>query len=166
MIHLKKVDIAKDAFIYQASKEADYKECYETQLIKGNISMKKCLIAFFYNPKWVALLYKLRKILVRPFGLITDDNPTKINIDVQKGDKCSFFEVLERNETEIVLFGTDKHLEAWCAIQYDLYPDQHYVLRCSTLVKYHNRLGKVYFFLIRPFHYFVIRDLLNRICKN
>ncbi len=164
MVRLKQVKIAKGAFIYDPSRNSDYKECYQTELVRGAVSMKKCLAAFLYTPAWLSFLYKLRAVLVKPFGLKTEQVVNK-NTDVQKGDRFAFFEVLERNDTEILLYGTDKHLEAWCAIEYELCPEDSYVVRCSTVVKYHNLLGKIYFFIIRPFHYFVIRALLNRVCQ-
>ena len=36
----------------------------------------------------------------------------------------------------------------------------------TTVVKYHNLLGKVYFFFIRPFHALICKWLLKRAARN
>ena len=35
-----------------------------------------------------------------------------------------------------------------------------------TVVKFNNRLGRLYFFFIRPFHKVIIRSMLKRVAKR
>ena len=45
-------------------------------------------------------------------------------------------------------------------------PTQCQSIRITTVVKYHNSLGKVYFFFIRPFHALICKWLLKRAARN
>ena len=36
----------------------------------------------------------------------------------------------------------------------------------TTVVKFNNRLGRLYFFFIRPFHKVIIRSMLKRVAKR
>ena len=56
----------------------------------------------------------------------------------------------------------DKHLDAYISVRIDGSKSVY----VNTLVKYNNRLGKVYFFVIRPFHGLVIRSSLKRAIKS
>ena len=162
-MRMEKVDIAECSFIYDVSQEANYTECYQSKVNNGKITLESCLLSLLYKPQWVKILYKLRNVLVKPFGLkaTTGSNATP---NVQKGDKFVFFNVLERNEREILLFANDKHLEAWFSIQYDVNQDCS-VVTFATVFKYHNLMGRIYFIIIKPFHYLIIRDLLSRTCN-
>lgn len=163
---MRKIEIDESSFAYEVSRNVDYKECYEVGPFNQGISMKNCLELFFANPRWIDWLYKIRSVLVKPFGLSADTYYAEPNTDIKKGDKCGFLQVLEYTENEILLFGTDKHLEAWCSVYCKPSANGLYVIKCSTMVLYHNLLGKVYFTLIRPFHYLVVCSLLQRIQKK
>ena len=45
-------------------------------------------------------------------------------------------------------------------------PDGVRRISISTAVQYHNRLGRIYFALIRPFHRIIIRRMLRRIASS
>ncbi|WP_321424186.1 DUF2867 domain-containing protein [uncultured Bacteroides sp.] len=160
---MEKVDIAERSFIYDVCRKADYVECYQSKANKGTITLELCLSSFLVEPKWVTFLYKLRNTLVKPFGLETT---TELNIDpnAQKGHNFGFFKVLERSEQEILLFANDKHLEAWFSLQHEANQEIS-VVKFATVVRFHNLMGKIYFSIIRPFHYLIIRNMLARVCE-
>lgn len=160
---VKRANIAKQSFIYELSLKADYLECYQTVLNNKSISLEACLSSFTAQPKWVDFLYKLRNTLVKPFGLDTPIHKVA-DVNPQKGEKLGFFDVLERSETEILLNANDKHLEAWFSIKTESNQNQC-VVKIITVVAFHNLMGRIYFFIIKPFHYLIIKDMLNRICR-
>ncbi|WP_159431298.1 DUF2867 domain-containing protein [Bacteroides ihuae] len=160
---MEKIDITEHSFIYHVCQSADYVECYQSKASKGTITLESCLSTLLFEPKWITLLYKLRNLLVKPFGLETNMESKK-DLNAQKGEKVSFFNVLERSEREILLFADDKHLEAWLSFQYEVYQET-YIVKLATVVKFHNLMGRGYFSIIKPFHYLIIRDMLARICN-
>jgi len=160
---IERTTIPMQSFIYGFSLSADYSECYQMSTDKKSITLESCLSSFSFQPKWVDFLYKFRNILVKPFGLETSTDEVT-NINPQKGEKLSFFDVLERSETEILMHATDKHLEGWFSLQYEPYRNKHIVM-FATVVTFHNLMGRIYFYTIKPFHYLIVKDLLCRMCK-
>ncbi|MDR0814888.1 MAG: DUF2867 domain-containing protein [Bacteroidales bacterium] len=103
------------------------------------------------RPKWVKLLFKLRHILVKPFGLKTDNGG---NADVQK----------TANETVMQL--KDKHLTAEMSVHIKAATDNQLTICVSTVVHFHNKLGVIYFFVIRPFHKIIVRSVFKNAVEN
>jgi hypothetical protein len=70
--------------------------------------------------------------------------------------KMAFFKVEKRTATDLLLSNEDKHLKAllWITIQ-----DQE--VKVITLVKFKNRFGRVYMFVIGPFHKLIVSRLLK-----
>ncbi|MDO8065265.1 MULTISPECIES: DUF2867 domain-containing protein [unclassified Janthinobacterium] len=64
-------------------------------------------------------------------------------------------------KTELVVGGDDKHLDfrIWISIQPSLKGSE---VTVSTLVKINNLFGRVYLFIIMPFHKLLTRSLLER----
>ena len=86
---------------------------------------------------------------------------------VQGGD--GFTDLIKEKDEGQVTFGkSDKHLEFQVLLQCDIpdAPTQCQSIRITTVVKYHNSLGKVYFFFIRPFHALICKWLLKRAARN
>ena len=133
---------------------ADYTDTFERELIGRNAVTPDMLIqaVFLHPPRWVGGLMKLRNVLVKPFGLKND------------GLETHFTEMIRcRNDRETAFGMNDKHLcfyaSAWCSEK----TGDRQKIGVTTVVKYNNTLGKVYFFVIKPFHKLIIRSLLNRI---
>ena len=109
-------------------------------------------IAFNQLPSWIIRLLKVRNSIVKPFGLNTNRRITDM--------EC------ERNQHEIIFGMSDKHLTFYVSLWCKVSEANSQTLRITTIVKYHNRLGKLYFFVVRPFHKVIIRSLLERVEKR
>lgn len=102
----------------------------------------------FALPVWVTDLLKLRNFLfVKPFGLNTGSHeiPT-----------------LFISNNEIVVGEDDKHLYFRISV---LKKENHAgaEIYLTTIVKFNNRWGRLYFMLIKPFHKVIVKTLLKRI---
>lgn len=106
-------------------------------------------MAFNQFPVWINWLLKLRNKIVKPLGL----------------DTASRFSdsVCERNVTEIIWGMPDKHLNFYVSMWCGEHQDGKQELQITTVVKYNNWFGRVYFFIIRPFHYIIIKSILKNI---
>jgi hypothetical protein len=146
---------------------ADYVDVYKrnvlgsSQLTPDNILVNVWTV----QPKWVDFLFRLRNILVKPFGLETGSND-KFNRDlaaaIRSGESLETVNILHKNENETIMQLKDKHLTAEMSIHIENLSDNRKNISAITLVHYHNKLGVAYFFLIRPFHKIIVRTLLNK----
>ena len=136
----------------------DYTDTFKCTVQEGiTFSPDDLQIAFWTEmPGWVNALMKLRNLLVKPFGLQVDGrSAAKVEASIRNSETYRFFSVAAKNKNETVVLLTDKHLNAWMSILID--GNNVYAI---TLVKYNNRLGRVYFFVIKPFHKIVVRSAL------
>ena len=103
-------------------------------------------------------LLSLRDGIVAPFGIKTSSSLLKDAVR----EKIYFFPVVHRTSTEVV-GEVDVHLDFQASILLGkALPDGRQELILTTVVHCHNRLGRIYLFLIRPFHGVVVRDFMRR----
>lgn len=97
-------------------------------------------------PPWVKTLLKLRHYLVvKPFGL-------------QSGTRE--IQTLISNRREKVIGEDDKHLYYRISI---LKSGTFDALYLNTVVTFNNSWGRLYFYLIKPFHKQVVKSLMKRL---
>lgn len=136
---------------------ADYSDSYsldvssDAKLCPGELLES----VFSDTPRWVNGLMKIRNAFVAPFGLKT-------------GESRNVFRkaIVEKSEQEAVLSNDDKHLIFTVSLSVISRPDGIRRICISTAVQYHNRLGRIYFALIRPFHRIIVRHMLRRIVSS
>ncbi|REE99133.1 DUF2867 domain-containing protein [Thermomonospora umbrina] len=112
------------------------------------------------RPAWLTGLFKVRDAAARvlrldPAGRL-DQRLTPENLPFTPGAKVHFFTVTEAVEDRYLLLETaDRHLTAHLAIvaASDGDPTRFDLI---SVVRYHRRLGSLYFNLIRPFHLLVV----------
>ena len=133
----------------------DYLDCYEASMPGAN-DPEATAKAVFRLPAWVKGLLQLRNLLVKPLGLKTGPAESEARTDGLP------FRMLYRTGAEIVMGETDRHLDFRVSvlIRRPGAPDAR--VFASTAVRFHNALGRVYFFLIRPFHGLILRTLLKQ----
>ena len=127
------------------------------------ISPDDLMVAFWTTmPPWLSLLFKLRNILVRPFGLQTGEaDAERLEKAIRNGEKHGLMSVVGKTEDETVISLDDKHLKAYISVYIEAQD-----ISLSTLVQYHNTLGVVYFNLIRPFHKIVVKSMLRQVMRE
>ena len=103
-------------------------------------------------PKPVDWLMKLRNILVKPFGL-------------QGGNGFRNL-IAERSDEEIILSKNDSHLCFWVGIYCSQPLDGWQEASVTTVVKYNNLLGRIYFIGIWVFHKLLVKGLFHRAIKD
>ena len=104
----------------------------------------------FHKP--VDWLFKLRNAIVKPFGL-------------QGGGGFKNL-ISERSDEEIILSKNDKHLDFWVGIYCSQPIDGWQEASVTTVVKYNNLLGRVYFIGIWVFHKLLVKGLFRRAIKD
>lgn len=118
----------------------------------------------FQTPRWADALMGVRNAFFSLFGL--DKGGYKKNINQADyypiGSRAVYFTVIARNENEIIAEEKDKHLDFRISVLKNQRGDSTKI-HLTTLVKYHNFLGRFYFSLIRPFHRAIIISLLKKL---
>lgn len=163
----RKTQVPKDSLLQQYL-PVDYTDAFacnvETEKI---LSADEIMIDFWtIVPGWVSALFKLRNILVRPFGLERGEKGANLFDEIKKmiqsgSGSSGMISVAGKTENETAVLLSDKHLDAYMSV----YVDKQTVT-ASTSVHYHNNLGRIYFFFIKPFHAVVVKAMLKGTLKR
>lgn len=125
------------------------------------------LLAF--DPRWLQLLYRLRYVLLSLFGHRTGVPDFSSEIKVvprQVGARVGFFEVEDSGPEHWMAVGRESHLTARLVVIRSPGVHRRYSYKLVTVVHYHNLLGRLYFAVIQPFHYFVVRAMLRSAAQS
>jgi hypothetical protein len=151
---------------------ADYVETYavvvpaHSQLIPDNL-----LITLWTDfPEWLQMLFKLRDWLVKPFGLKAGNAgknfKQKFEEAIRTGSPLDLMSVPAKTANETIIRLTDRHLTAELSVHNEKLNDNKLKINIITLVHYHNTLGKIYFFFVRPFHKIIVKVITKRSIKR
>jgi len=117
----------------------------------------------FKLPGWIVFLLGLRNSIVKIFDLKIDDKEDFQFLDYYPvGSRAVVFTVIDRNENEIVMAENDKHLDFRVSVLLEK-KEKETLVHLTTLVKFNNFGGKLYFTIIKPFHKVIIKSVLKRI---
>ena len=145
----KRNTIPKESDILDRFNHVDYLDIYEIEK-KTDKSAEEVSKEIMRLPNWANFLFKLRNVLVRAFGL---------KVDKQDEGEETFFTLIKKNDNEIIMGEDDKHLNFRVSIIID---KSRNTISLITLVHFNNLWGKVYFFLVKPFHRLIIKSLLKK----
>jgi hypothetical protein len=134
---------------------------------------KDCMIAFFkaFSPFFTKLLLSREKI-AKELGLKTATKLTQAEREAYLnefegniGDSIAIFDVLDKNDIELLTGQTDKHLDFKLSfISYEEENDK--IIELATVVRIHNTLGKIYFFFVKPFHRYFMKRIFKKMEKE
>lgn len=172
---IKKANTPESSILYTNN---DYKfiDGYQSIFIDTNNKIDILLIGrlfFSTGPKWIDKLFIFRNTIVKLFGLKTAGNISKRQVLIDNfkgevGEQIGLFKVFYKTENEIILGEDDKHLDF--RISLFLEPCHTSIhqkqLTISTLVKFKNSFGKLYFIPVRPFHQQIVPTMLKGIIKE
>tara|TARA_B100000686_G_scaffold7898_1_gene7911 strand:+ start:100 stop:624 length:525 start_codon:yes stop_codon:yes gene_type:complete len=117
-------------------------------------------------PKWFKFLLDLRNLIANIFGLKTGKF-----VKVYENEEISNFKqdqligdifILLKEKNHLIVELKDKHLDFRFSI-WIRQEDCKTKLSLSTIVKFNNIFGKIYFFLIKPFHRLIIPNILKKL---
>lgn len=109
----------------------------------------------------------VRNAAVKVAGLESGGNKKDINISdfYPVGSRAVYFTVIDRNENEIIMAENDRHLNFRISVMTNR-EGNNVIIYLTTLVQYHNLLGRLYFFPVKPFHRLIVISLLKRFLKE
>jgi hypothetical protein len=144
---------------------ADYSDVYiykvnsEKEIIPDDI-----MVNFWIDyPAWVNALFKLRNYLVKFVGLKSSEGSDVKEIEkcIRTGQAYRLASVPAKSDNETVLLLSDTHLDAYISVYVEDKKETK-IISLITLVHFKNRLGRIYFFVVRPFHGVAVKNMLKR----
>jgi hypothetical protein len=122
------------------------------------------MLVFFTDfPGWISALFKLRNFMARFAGLKSSEGGSLKEFEkcIRTGEAYRLASVPAKCDNETVLLLSDRHLNAYISVHIDCKEKQK-TISAVTLVHFKNRLGRIYFFIIRPFHGAIVKSMLKR----
>lgn len=140
---------SRTPLLADALPRVDWTDAYAVAALRGTpLDPQAWADAVFRDPpRWVVAALGLRELLV---GLVGIDR-----------SGAGAFDTLARTEDEVLLGADSNHLDFRASVRRE--PDR---VVLTTVVRLHNRRGRVYSALVRPVHPFVVRAMLNRAARR
>jgi hypothetical protein len=109
----------------------------------------------------------LRDRIVSLIGLRTGKGTSSRSSSarLEPGDLAGMFRVFARTDDEILLGGDDRHLDFRASMLLQRDAARSWAV-LTTVVHFHNGLGRAYFFVVRPFHRLIISSLLRNMAQR
>lgn len=162
------MEIPKGSLLHSGKINYDYIDSYEYIIkdLHNKLDIEKVTEVFSQpGPKWFEKLFWLRDKIASIFKLKTSE--TTGNSKNRKPDtQAGIFRILDKTATEIIMGEDDKHLNFKVSLLLNQGNDNYKSITVTTAVALNNLLGKIYFFIIKPFHKAIIPRLLKRKFKQ
>lgn len=134
--------------------DADFADAYRIDAVDPHLDALTVARRITQPLPWVTALLALRNLLVSPFGRKhgnerLPDGTTRLGI----------FPLLSEAPDRVVLGMDDKHLDFRLVIEAPGTGEA----TGTTLVRTHNRLGRLYLQLVLPFHRLIVPRMLRQI---
>lgn len=107
-------------------------------------------------PWWAVALLVLRNALVGWTGVKTRREGTGEGYGI-----FELFETLDSSADRRILGQADKHLDFRVVVSLE-WADGVQTVSTTTLVQFHNRAGRLYFFFVKPFHKLIVSSMMRR----
>jgi hypothetical protein len=138
--------------------DAEFTDAYRVAIGGTQVTARRVAeIMLARGPRWAEALLALRNMLVRPFGLKTSGEG-----EPAPGGVIGLFPVISETTDRLVAGFNDRHLDFRVVV--DIAPSgTGQEITATTLVKTHNRLGRIYLAIVLPFHRPIVRNMLQRV---
>jgi hypothetical protein len=166
---VREVAVPPGSLVAGAFAKISFEDAWAVDLPAGDTHDVDALVRLIATsaPRWAEQLMWLRDRIVSLVGLRRSEKAPRNTSTalLRPGDKLSIFQVLDRSDNEIMFGADDKHLDfrASLLVQRDAARPSAVL---STVVRYNNWLGRVYFFFVRPFHRLIVASLLRNVRRR
>jgi Protein of unknown function (DUF2867) len=144
----------------------DFSDSYRVPLSHPELGMAEIFFAVFgHTPFWMKAMLILRNALVRLVGLevptVDEIMKPQVKTTYRVGDKIGPWPVFFVGENEIIAGRDNKHMDFRLSVLKVMHGDADDVV-VTTVCSVHNLFGRIYLFLIVPFHRAGVQRLLSR----
>jgi len=149
-IKVYKTELPTESILHERITPADFIDCF---VVNSSLATRKAAEVVVQFPPWAHVLFTIRRVVTAPFGLSNDGPPA--------ADKVGSFPVELDTDKEFVAGFNDKHLDFRVSVI-----SQSAQVYLATWVHPHNIWGRLYLFIILPFHIMIARDALKRVAQQ
>jgi hypothetical protein len=147
-------------------RSSDFHDSYRVPLLRPGLSVSEIFFAVFgHTPLWMKAMLILRNALARLAGLevptVDQIMKPEVKATYRVGDRIGPWPVFFVGENEIIAGRDNKHMDFRLSVL-KATDDGAPSVVVSTICSVHNLFGKVYLFLIVPFHRSGVQALLSR----
>lgn len=171
-----KTSLPENSVLKAPGKRYDYTDSFSALLKDpaNAISPEVVGKAFFTSaPKWIDHVLQLRDKVAAVFGLKTSGNSINRqkqldNFRCEPGQQLGLFKVFDKTLYEVVLGEDDKHLNFRVSLflNISITNPAEKVLTITTVVRFNNWFGRIYFLPVKPFHSLIVPAMLKAIVKE
>jgi hypothetical protein len=153
----------------------DFVECFYAQKnITGEVTAEFVFKSILNDPPlFVMVILKIRDFFFRIVGLKTSDitNPIKfVDLPIQRERPLVSDMDMSYNSLREVIWGIkDKHLNFAISVYVtntEVQNQNNCEVYVSTILKYNNTWGRIYFAALKPIHSFVIRLMMKKMMQS
>jgi hypothetical protein len=158
-------DMPVNSAVVGMKPDADYWDAYEVAVAGDPPSALHAYLEFTSRtPKWIDALMSVRNAAVRllalkDVGKLASVPPSSDAASLGPGDRVGIFTIRSVCDREVVLEIIDSHLDVVLSVY--KHGGQPSRLTVSTMVFYHNRIGRLYMLPVAPMHRIVVRSILS-----
>ncbi|MGK5029884.1 DUF2867 domain-containing protein [Janthinobacterium sp. MDT1-19] len=113
------------------------------------------------QPRWAQWLMVVRDAIVACFGI-----KTAKQMEGKPGKRIGIFRIYAVSDDEIIVGEDDSHLDFRLSVLRHRDAGRHGSVTVASVVHCHNRVGRAYILLIRPFHKLIVQRSLARAVKR
>jgi Protein of unknown function (DUF2867) len=84
---------------------------------------------------------------------------------LQPGESVGLFKVYQRSEDEILMGEDDRHLDFRVSVLLQVRHDERWAV-ITTVVRFNNWLGRVYFLPVRPLHRLIVPAMMRNAVRR
>lgn len=163
------VDLPPASALAKPERPYDYSDSYAASLPHPSMTASDAAWAFFGRaPAWISTLMRIRNGLVSLVGLKTGNMDAKkpARTELKAGDKVGMFRIYAVSDREVILGEDDRHLNFRVSVFLEEPGREPRRLIVSTVVHFHNALGRTYFFFVGPFHRRIVPAMFRRMLTH
>jgi len=157
---MKVQEVAPDTNTAPLLAGAQFADAFRIDVEGAHLDARRAIVLITSrSPRWVEALTRLRNLLVGPFGLKTSGET-----ETPRRETIGLFPVLAETPDRMIMGFNDKHLDFRVVV--DVVPPGSVLsqqVTLTTLVKTHNRFGRIYLAIITPFHRLIAPAMLRRV---
>ena len=159
-------NVPVDSAVHGMTANANYWDAYEAVASSRPPSALHAYLSFTARtPAWIDFLMSVRNAAVRLLGLkdvgkLGRVPPPSAAVTLGPGDRVGIFTIRSVCDSEVVLEILDSHLDVLVSVY--MHEGSAARLTVSTLVFYHNRIGRLYMVPVAPMHRIVVQSILKR----
>ena len=148
-----------------ATRNVYFHDSYRAKLARLELGIVDIFFALFgYTPLWMKVLLIVRNAAAKVFGLeaptVGEIMKPTVRREYCVGEKIGPWPIFFIADNEIVAGRNNKHLDFRLSVLKAMEGDTASVV-VSTICTVHNVYGKIYLFLIVPFHRHGVRSLIS-----